>query len=408
MALYICLNPAVVNGTFSRLREESLHAVKNLPIPGRPDEAWRRLPQDVVKGLFSFIPVENSGTGTVSAAALRRPGNFLRAPENGEASGLIEEVLKQWQALESRRRRTRLVRPNDVEDNSLAALHPAHSRDIHILQFDGDGEKSESTGRLEFTLQPALASDIGSVALPLLIVRVKKAVEARLEIRLRPQAGGARHAVLQTVYMLEEGARLSAVMKTEDFNGGNIVCIEKSYQEAGSHLMIGGESETRALDIRDGRYALLGKSAELEHYSLQRPLGTGFSAQKTVVEHYAPYTRSTIEVRSVLDEKARALFVGTVKIPAGAEGAEAYEQHRTLLLSNEGRVESLPELEIVENDVSCSHAASISEIDREELFYLQSRGIQADDAQQLLTEAFTRRIQSKMAIVQPGGKQAHE
>ena len=402
MAVYVSLNPNRVNGTFSRLREESLHAVKNLPIPGRPDEAWRRLPENFIKGLFSFIPVENTVPGAGSATALHSTGDFLHAPENGEASRLIEEVLEQWQDGEFRRRGTRLVRPNDVEDNTLAALHLAYSREIHILQFEGDGEKSGSTGKIEFKLQPIFASNIGSVALPLLIVRVKKAAEAGLEIVLRPQAEAARQTILQTVYLLEEGASLSVVMKTEDFNEGNLVCIERSYQEAGSHLMIGGEFKTRNLSMRDGRYALLGRSAELEHYSLQQPLGTGFSAQKTVVEHYAPYTRSNIELRSVLDKKAKALFVGTVKIPAGAEGAEAYEQHRTLLLSNEARVESLPELEIVENDVSCSHAASISEIDREELFYLQSRGIQADDAQQLLTEAFTRRIQSKMATLQPG------
>ena len=90
------------------------------------------------------------------------------------------------------------------------------------------------------------------------------------------------------------------------------------------------------------------------------------------------------------------MCIGTIKIPQGAYQSSGHESHRSLLLSPQARVESLPELEIVENDVSCSHGSTITELDAEARHYLESRGISREDSHALLTAAFADQLRSKM------------
>ncbi|KKW06153.1 MAG: SufBD protein [candidate division CPR1 bacterium GW2011_GWC1_49_13] len=104
--------------------------------------------------------------------------------------------------------------------------------------------------------------------------------------------------------------------------------------------------------------------------------------------HRAPATRGKITVRGVLQGQARARIKGLIKIEKGAPGSRDFLEERTLLLGTEATVETVPDLEIEENDVSASHAASTARVGEEELFYLNSRGISEKDATRLLVEGF--------------------
>ncbi|ASC74249.1 FeS cluster assembly protein SufD [Halomicronema hongdechloris C2206] len=96
--------------------------------------------------------------------------------------------------------------------------------------------------------------------------------------------------------------------------------------------------------------------------------------------------------KSIIDDHAHAIFNGKIQVPHEAQLTTASQLNRNLLLSGKGRVNTKPQLEIVADNVKCAHGATVSQLDADEVFYLQSRGIQADQAQRLLLYGFAIEI----------------
>lgn len=104
--------------------------------------------------------------------------------------------------------------------------------------------------------------------------------------------------------------------------------------------------------------------------------------------HYAPLTESDIKTKAVVLENASALFEGLVRMFAGTHQAKGFEKIDVISLSPTVRVRAIPTLEIDTNDVECSHGATIGQLDKNKLFYLQSRGLKESLAKQLLIQGF--------------------
>ena len=116
--------------------------------------------------------------------------------------------------------------------------------------------------------------------------------------------------------------------------------------------------------------------------------GTEHLDTTTLVEHRAPRTTCREVFKGVVDGTAEAVFQGRIVVQREAQGTNADQLTKALLLSDGARVNQKPELEIYADDVKCSHGAAAGQIDREALFYLQSRGLPAAVAQRLLIEGF--------------------
>lgn len=109
-------------------------------------------------------------------------------------------------------------------------------------------------------------------------------------------------------------------------------------------------------------------------------------------EHVGANSHSETTVWNVLSDEAVAVFNGMIRIVQNCPQTKAYQSNKTLLLSEKARVYSLPKLEISTDDVKCSHGASISSLDDSQLFYLQSRGINKEQGEKMLIEAFTQPV----------------
>ncbi len=116
------------------------------------------------------------------------------------------------------------------------------------------------------------------------------------------------------------------------------------------------------------------------------------------MEHAEPNASSHQLHKCIVDGSARAIFNGQVRVAPGAQGTDAKQQSRNLLLSEAARVDTKPQLEIYADDVKCSHGAAIGQLDPEELFYLQSRGLNADDARNLLTYGFAADVLTHVPV----------
>ena len=108
----------------------------------------------------------------------------------------------------------------------------------------------------------------------------------------------------------------------------------------------------------------------------------------TLQEHAAPNTNSDLAFRGVLAAGSTAVWRGMIKVDPGAQQTDAFQESRNLLLSPEAHADAIPGLEILANDVRCTHAAAIAQIDREQLFYLRSRGLREAAATRLVIEGF--------------------
>ncbi len=108
----------------------------------------------------------------------------------------------------------------------------------------------------------------------------------------------------------------------------------------------------------------------------------------TLQEHAAPDTTSDLAFRGILADRSSAVWRGMIKVDPGAQRTDAFQESRNLLLSKRAHADAIPGLEILANDVRCTHAAAIAQIDREQLFYLRSHGLPAPDANRLVIEGF--------------------
>jgi Fe-S cluster assembly protein SufD len=102
--------------------------------------------------------------------------------------------------------------------------------------------------------------------------------------------------------------------------------------------------------------------------------------------------------KCIVDDAAHGVFNGKIWVPRTAQLTNASQLNRTLLLSSKARVDAKPELDIVADNVKCAHGATVSQLDANEIFYLQSRGVSADAAQRLLISGFAMDIIARLPI----------
>ena len=114
--------------------------------------------------------------------------------------------------------------------------------------------------------------------------------------------------------------------------------------------------------------------------------------QRTLQDHEVPKTASDLLYKNSLDDTARTIFAGLISVDPDAHKTDAYQKVRNLMLSDDAEADSMPGLEILADDVRCTHGATTGQIDEEELFYLQSRGISKKAAQQLIVSGFLNEV----------------
>jgi Fe-S cluster assembly protein SufD len=108
----------------------------------------------------------------------------------------------------------------------------------------------------------------------------------------------------------------------------------------------------------------------------------------TTQEHAAPNTTSDLAFRGVLQGRSSAVWKGNIIVDPGAQKTDAFQESRNLLLGKRAHADAIPGLEIQANDVRCTHAAAVAQVDPEQLFYLRSRGLREDVAKRLVIEGF--------------------
>lgn len=195
----------------------------------------------------------------------------------------------------------------------------------------------------------------------------------------------ARGAEVIRVVLIEEPADAISVTQAEvRVEAGGV--YRQTVLTTGSKLQ---RIETQLLhfaqgaDVRlDGAYALSGE----RHADLT-----------TVVDHVAADGLTSQMTKGVVRDTARGVFQGKIIVERGADGTDARMQHHALILGERGEIDAKPELIIYADDVQCAHGNTVGNLDEAALFYMQQRGIPADEARALLVEAFLIEVVDRIA-----------
>jgi Fe-S cluster assembly protein SufD len=119
----------------------------------------------------------------------------------------------------------------------------------------------------------------------------------------------------------------------------------------------------------------------------------------TFQEHIAPSTESDFAFKGALRENASAVWRGMIRVEEDAQKTNAYQENRNLLLSDKAHADSIPGLEIMANDVRCTHGATLGKVNREDLFYLMARGLSRAEAERLIVRGFFQDVLDRIELI---------
>ena len=134
--------------------------------------------------------------------------------------------------------------------------------------------------------------------------------------------------------------------------------------------------------------SLVGQGADAELKSIYLASGKQFFDFHTLQDHQVGNTRSDLLFKGALQDTARTVYAGLIRIEKGAARSDAYQANRNLVLSDHAKATSIPMLEIDNNDVRCTHGATVGPVDPQHLFYLRSRGIPEQTAKRMIVQGF--------------------
>jgi len=187
---------------------------------------------------------------------------------------------------------------------------------------------------------------------------------------------------------LGEGAKLNRIVIQNCSNEATLINLE--------NFVIGKNANLHTTSIHLGcnqsriesRGILKEPGAHFEYGSAFLGKNEQIFDQRTIQVHQAPHCTSNLLCKNALRNEAKSVFSGLIKVEEDAQHTDAYQTNRNLLLSSQAEADSLPGLEILANEVKCSHGATTCKIDPQELFYMKCRGIPESEAEKLIALGF--------------------
>jgi Fe-S cluster assembly protein SufD len=349
----------------SRGERKTSYDVADFAIPGGREEDWRFTPVDRLGGLFQVEPTDESrltididapqgvevGEAKVGDKVF---GAVLRPADRASAAA--------WAGAE---KATLVTIPNEVELDE-----PVH---ITLTALD------------QARVNGHLIVDVGRFAKATVVLTHKGSAQCGANVELRVGDGADLTFVTvqewddDTVHLAQNDALVGRDAKLKHITitlGGKIVRVCTNVRYGGP----GGSVEAIGVYFADA-------GQHQEH--------------RLFVDHEAPSCVSNVEYKGALQgDSAHTVWIGDVLIRATAEGTSTYELNRNLILSDGARADSVPNLEIETGEIiGAGHASATGRFDDEQLFYLQARGITADEARRLVVRGFFAAIVNRIGVV---------
>jgi Fe-S cluster assembly protein SufD len=367
-------------------REQLLERYRELPLPTTKDESWR------FTDLRGFDPDAFTAEGTESV-----PERLLDIGVSGLASVTESEL-----AIE-----------RAPEGITFERLDESHAR-LHELvgweeKFAAHNAALWKNGLLvvvprgvvlEEPLYVKIANSVdeGSLFWRLLVIAEEGARFSLIEeyASATPEVRGYSNAVVEL--FVEQGAKLEYVSLQN--------LSRETWHFATHHARVERDAEldwvAGGFGSRKGKIRiqndLAGPGATSRVTGAYFADSTQHLDYDTFQEHIAPNTTSDFAFKGALRDKARTVWRGMIRVEEDAQKTNAYQENRNLLLSSAAHADSIPGLEILANDVRCTHGATLGRIDRDELFYAMARGLSRPEAERIIVRGFFQDVLDRIEL----------
>ena len=308
-------------------------------------------------------------------------------PDGVTAMSLGEALVR-----EPERVREQLGRSGVHGQSAFAALNTAFVADgayVHVRA----GVEARQPLQLLFV---STGSGAPSVSHPRILVVVERLARVTL---VESYAGdGVYWTNAVTELVVGDGARADLYRVQRESEHAYHVATTHTRQGRDSVVNLHPVSFGAALARHDITAVLDGEGARCVLNGLYLGRGSQHIDHHTVIDHAQPHGESHEYFNGVLDDRSRSVFAGRIIVRPGAQRTDSKQTNNNLLLSEEARADSQPQLEIYADDVKCTHGATLGPIDGKALFYLESRGLGSEEARALLTYGFGAEILERMDV----------
>lgn len=148
-------------------------------------------------------------------------------------------------------------------------------------------------------------------------------------------------------------------------------------------------------------FELTAPGAEVEIYGLFTGKGAEKYKVETIQHHKAPSATSNLLIKGIFADESRFEYEGLIRIEKEGQGSHAYQKNQNLILSPQVFVQSKPNLEILANEVFCTHGSTTGKLNKDQIYYLMTRGISEYDSKNLLVEGFVNEVFDKVSAKVP-------
>ena len=384
------------------LREQAQTALGALAMPTPRDEAWRFTNLAPLHRLTfhpataaSRLQLEDIAPFCLDDAATRLVFvDGVYAPQLSSPAlegGVLVSDLQTAMATHAAALEAQLGRQQKLGDNVFAALNTAYLQDAAVLVVPRHVEVAAPVHLL------FVATQAGALSHPRCLLLAEAGSRVTLIEDYVALQDAAYLVTPVTEIVLADQAHVTHVRVQRDGR--------QAFHIANCAVSVGRSANYQSVSVAMGaqlsRYHLsvaLGEGAECAVDGLALLAGSQLADTHSCIDHTQPHASSRQLHKCIADGSAHAVFNGKVIVRPGAQRTDSAQSSRNLLLSGRAQVDTQPQLEIFADDVKCTHGATIGQLDAEELFYLQSRGLSGSAARQLLTYAFGAEIIERIPV----------
>ncbi|MCH8966209.1 MAG: Fe-S cluster assembly protein SufD [Planctomycetes bacterium] len=393
---------------FLRTRKSAIARFAELGFPTTKHEEWRYTSvARIAKTAFERVEAGSAPVTPDDIAAFTLPemggvelvfvnGHFsphlstLRTLPNGATVGSLARVTQ----TEVKLSQPYLGREASFDDHAFVALNTALWEDGALIHIPAGTVVAEPIHLLFI----AATGGTPVVAHPRILILADATSEVTIIETYAGVDDGLCFTNAVTEIVVGESATVDHYQIEREGDGAFHVATLQVHQHRASNfsshsMALGGE-----LIRNDVNAWLDGEGCECTLNGLYMVRGTQHVDNHLRVDHAQPHCNSREFYKGILDGKGRGVFSGRIIVREGAQKTDAKQTNRNLILSRDAQVESKPQLEILADDVKCTHGATVGQVDENALYYLRSRGITAEVARDLLIHAFAR---ESLAQVRP-------
>lgn len=385
----------------NKLRSNAVETVSELTIPTTRDEEWRftdisMLTKVSLQPAHTAISltsadiqrffIEEANTRLVFVDGIYAPGLSTATAKGIVVSNLAAELGKNSAVIGQH-----LGQHAATRDNVFAALNTAFLHDAALIMLPRNAANAAPVHLLFIATQKEV------VSYPRTLVLADNGCEATVIEDYVSLQDEAYFTNAVTEFVLADNARVNHVrVQREGAKAFHIANCSAVLSRSSNY-----QSVSVAMGARISRYNLnvkMAEGAECSADGLALISARQLADTHTCIDHVQPHGTSRQLHKSIVGGAAHAVFNGKIMVRHGAQKTDSQQSNRTLLLTEKAHVDTKPQLEIFADDVKCTHGATIGQLDSEEVFYLQSRGLSDTMARNMLTYAFGAEIIERIPV----------